>query len=42
MAAMNAAFHTIKCKEEMEAKGVNVRWKYVKLKIEEEVKKMCH
>ena len=40
MAAMNAAFHNIKWEEEMETKGVNVRWKYFKLKIEEEVKKV--
>ena len=40
MAAMNAAFHNIKWEEEMETKGVNV--KYFKLKIEEEVKKKCH
>ena len=41
MAAMNAAFHNVKWEEEMETKGVNDRWKYFKLKIEEEVKKMC-
>ena len=40
MAAMNAAFHNIKWEEEMETKGVNVRWKYFKLENEEEVKKM--
>ena len=33
--AMNAAFHNVKWEEEMETKGVNVRWKYFKLKIEE-------
>ena len=33
MAAMNAAFHNVKWDEEMETKGVNVRWKYFKLKI---------
>ena len=33
MAAMNAAFRNIKWEEEMETKGVNVRWKYFKLKI---------
>ena len=36
MAGMNASFHNIKWEEEMETKGVNVRWKYFKLKIEEE------
>ena len=36
MAAMNAAFHNIKWEEEMETKGINVRWKFFKLKIEEE------
>ena len=41
MAVMNAAFHNIKWEEEMETKGVNVRWKYLKLKIEEEVGKKC-
>ena len=41
MAAMNAAFHNIKWEGEMETKGVNVRWKYFKLKIEEEVKKFA-
>ena len=35
VAAMNAAFHNIKWEKEMETKGVNVRWKYFKLKIEE-------
>ena len=39
MAAMNAAFHNVNLEEKMEAKGVNVRWKYFKLKIEEEVEK---
>ena len=41
MAAMNATFHNVKWEEEMETKGVNVRWKYFKLKIEEEVRKKC-
>ena len=35
----NAAFHNIKWEEEMETKGVNVRWNYFKLKIDEEVNK---
>ena len=29
MAAINAAFHNVKWEEEMETKGVNVRWKYL-------------
>ena len=40
MAVMNAAFHNVKWAEEMDTKGVNVRWKYFKLKIEEEIYNM--
>ena len=39
IAAMNAAFHNVKWVE-VETKGVSKRWKCLKLRIEEKVKKV--